>query len=199
MDQWTHHHSLAALRALGSNVLNSRTVYCCRRQRSVMDISFGFRHTMISRETAKRINCPDASQLSNSRTNSWVLESFWGIAIWWFIMSLRTVATAGGQLKIKAEWSAWFDQSWIEGKLHDCWNSKEASQCGYWCCNGPLHYGKRIGVANFANDFCINCRDDKEEKIVIHLLLTRPALCQKKKRHLAAYYTEGRRTLTSAV
>ena len=55
------------------------------------------------------------------------------------------------------------------------------AQCSYWSrdhCIMGVH-AKRIG-----------CRDDEGEETVLHLLETRPALCQMIKIHLGAYYID---------
>ena len=51
-------------------------------------------------------------------------------------------------------------------------------------------HARRIGVGHLANAFFISCRDEVEEETVLDLLGTCPAVCQKRTRHLDAYYID---------
>ena len=62
------------------------------------------------------------------------------------------------------------------------------------CVMGTLE--RRIGVGHLANDFCRSCRDEEEEETVPHLLGTCPALCQRRKKYLDAYYMDNLKELS---
>ena len=53
-----------------------------------------------------------------------------------------------------------------------------------------------IGLGQIVNDFCRSC-SKKEDETILHLLCTYPAIGQRRKRHLGAYYMkdsdEGRK------
>jgi len=48
-------------------------------------------------------------------------------------------------------------------------------------------HAKKIGLGHLTNDFCRSCRDEEEEETIIHLLCTCPALSRNRKKHLGFY------------
>ena len=54
-----------------------------------------------------------------------------------------------------------------------------------------------VVMGHLAKDFCISSRDKEEEEMVLHLLRICPALCQRKKRHVGAYYIDDMSDLSN--
>ena len=53
-----------------------------------------------------------------------------------------------------------------------------------------VKHARCIGLVHLANNFCRSCRDEEEEEAVPHVLGTKPALCQMRKKYLSAYYMD---------